>query len=192
LPGTLDITNIGDSLLDAKQLRDRLSQAIPEIEKRADAFVKLAEYHRHAMESRRTVEFRGLLAVLALDAYVFAEAEKIVAWLKKLAISATLNPSEVLTTIVWSVFAIYVGTMISIERRNRHDWQRYMTAEMNAWEILDRTRWLAFYGDVIQTGPLIARPNLISWLFGRAWAFWSSVLVAALVACLTMLRVWAV
>lgn len=177
-------------MLDAKELRDRLSRAIPKLEKRADAFVKLADYHRHAMESRRTVEFRGLLAVLALDAYVLADAEKVIAWLRKLDISDLSSPRASLITIVGIVFVLYFGTMIAIERRNRHDWQRYMTAEMNAWEILDRSRWLVFYGDLLKKEPVIARPPLISWLFGRAWAFWSSVLVAGLVGCLTILRVW--
>jgi hypothetical protein len=180
-------------MIEQERLRNRLRKVMPELDKRADAMVKLAEYHRHAMESRRDLELKALLAILAFDAYVFAESQKFIASLSKViprfGFSSQLSPNYVLIGFVVVVFLTYLATMILVEIRNLDDRHRYSQAERNAWELLDRRAWSIFYAATsCEDWPVFRRSDFFSW---RVWALWGPVTLAFVSGVLTILGLWA-
>ena len=65
-------------MLRAAELNRRLrTKRAQNVEARIDVLAKLAEYHRKAMEARRTVAFQALVALFALDGAIFVKADEL-------------------------------------------------------------------------------------------------------------------
>src|SRR5258706_11727156 len=126
-------------MIDRAERRERLHRSADDKNKAAETFIKLAEYHRKAMEARRTVEFQALVAALALFGAVYLKGEQFIA--------AANGPNELfslriqLTVLLLVTFGTYFFTALAIQQKAFGDRTRYVVAEARAWQLLDPARW---------------------------------------------------
>ncbi len=159
------------------------SQADPD--KRADSLIKLADYHRKAMEARRAAGFR---AFLLLSAFYVAVLFQVDAFLKSFA--HRVSASVLVSTFVLVAFLAFAHTMREHAKRNEGDRRRYVCAEAEAWCLLSKSRWEHFYADFVDREPSFIPVRSAAEQLRANWAS-SEVFILGfllLVACLA--RVW--
>lgn len=175
-------------MIDQAELRKRLRKEV-DTSSNAEAFIKLAEYHRKAMEARRTVAFQALVAVLALFGAVFVKGESLL---------AAAEPEELfglrvqLSALLIVLVTAYLCSVLVIDTKNHADWKRYVVAEARAWQLLDPAHWRkgdfygSFAGEADDYVPSRSPRKLVSGAWGTVGGVVS--VLALLVAALG--RIW--
>jgi hypothetical protein len=157
-----------------------------ESQKRSEALIKLAEYHRSAMESRRTVGFRGLIAVLALNGTVLLKLPDILTYGPD-----PLYMKVILTTFSLCILIAFAHTLVTIEKRNEGDRRRYIALESQAWKILDPQRWNFFYADFAKEGSDHVPTRTFREHVDAAWAFSGAAVTSVLLFVIVIQQIWA-
>jgi uncharacterized membrane protein YesL len=154
-------------------------------ETRIDVLTKFAEYHRKAMESRRTVAFQALVALFALDGAIFVKADEL---LKHTAY--VLETKILISAFAVSVFLGFLFTMFAIRTRNEKDRQKYTILESQAWRLIDEARWKVFFNDFVgkEEGFVPSRKWWQS--FREEWASSESIFLAFLLLLAVLYYVW--
>ena len=156
-----------------------------EIEKRADALSRLADYHRKAMEARRTVGFRGLVAVFALNGAILFKAQDLFVGAK--------SPDQlrvVISTFAICVLLAFLHTTYEIEKRNEMDRRKYASLESEAWRLLDPGRWAIFYTDFTGDSPDFVPKRSLRQSINAAWAATGPIVASILLLTITLLQIW--
>ena len=156
-----------------------------DIGKRIECLIKLAEYHRKAMEARRLVSFTAFLALVGLDGALLINAQE---FLEK-------------TQNVWQVVAIVCGfalvallvfihATIHIESKSVGDRDKYVFLESEAWKILDEKKWKKWYDDYAGLKEKEARGG---WRYiTEAWGSAGPIIISALFFIILVFHVWLV
>ena len=176
------------AMLKAGDLNRRLrTKRAEKFETRIDVLTKLAEYHRKAMESRRTVAFQALVALFALDGAIFVKADEL---LKHPAY--VLETKILISAFAVSVFLGFLFTMFAIRTRNERDRQKYTILESQAWRLIDEKRWKTFFGDFVgkEDGFIPSRRWWQS--FREEWASSESIFLAFLLLLAVLYYVWVI
>lgn len=155
------------------------------MERHIDAILKLADYHRKAMESRRTVGFQALIAVFALDGAIFLKAKELVS-----APTYTMDIAVLVASFSLCIFVGYLHTVLEIEKRNTADRMRYAALESRAWKTLDGTRWRTFYSDFANADNAFVPKRTMRQLINGAWASSAAVVSAFLLLLVILYHLW--
>src|SRR5438105_293976 len=114
---------------------------------RADALIKLADYHRKAMEARRAEGFRAFVLLAAFYGAVLFQTDEL---LKPFA--GAVSAPVLLSTFLIASFLAFAHAMREHAKRNELDRRRYVSAEAEAWRLLDPHRWEVFFDDFVGKG----------------------------------------
>lgn len=124
--------------------------------KRIDAKLKLLDYHRKAMESRRTLSYQAFLGLLGFYFVLFQAIEKLI---------PLIDPSLehllrwVMTVVVIAAFTLFLAFSWQVEVRNAGDRKKYSHLEKDLWDSVVSTP----IDDQISTADLVRRSWATTW-----------------------------
>lgn len=99
---------------------------------RLQALLALLDYHRKAMEVRRSIAFKAFLALVGLDLLLVKGAFEIRGGVMDL--DAVKN---LVSAAYWFLFTLYLVFVFQVEKQNRFNRHRYTKIEERIWQIAD-------------------------------------------------------
>ncbi|MBI5909112.1 MAG: hypothetical protein HY848_04045 [Betaproteobacteria bacterium] len=171
----------------ADRARGRVHQSADlDPEKRVDALIKLADYHRKAMEARRGVGFQAFLAVFGLNSAILFKFEDL-----SLLVPNVLQFASVITLICALALLAFLHAIWEIEKRNEGDRQRFVDLESQAWSLLDDHGWREFYKDFALGGRAASKQRSKRAILSSAWASSGPTICVIFLTTAVIYYVWA-